>query len=238
MALSCDPNSLQALAKCFHCLSPGTLLEVQTYLLCQIASNPSGGGSGTVTSFSAGNFSPLFNTSVATATTTPALSFTAINQAANLVYAGPAAGGAVAPTFRALVTADLGTTMTPQFARVGIGVAAAAVTPLSVLRNNVGNTEIGSFDDTTGNPFITVGTTNADQGSFWLYDRGANKFSFSIHGHSPAFIGDSSGNLEVTNNINCAGYQTNANPGLSQTFDTGIGNTQIQFLGGIAILIA
>src|SRR5262245_3115147 len=65
-----------------------------------------GGGSGTVTSFSAGNLSPLFTTSVAPATTTPVLSFTAVNQSANLVYTGPASGAAAAPTFRALVTAD------------------------------------------------------------------------------------------------------------------------------------
>ncbi|MDE2019816.1 MAG: hypothetical protein KGJ13_05740 [Patescibacteria group bacterium] len=65
------------------------------------------GSGGTVTSFSSGNFSPLFNTSVATATTTPALSFSAINQNANLVFAGPSSGAAAAPTFRSLVAADL-----------------------------------------------------------------------------------------------------------------------------------
>lgn len=65
------------------------------------------GGSGTVTSFSSGNFSPLFNTSVATATTTPALSFSAINQNANQIFAGPASGAAAAPTFRSQVFADL-----------------------------------------------------------------------------------------------------------------------------------
>lgn len=40
------------------------------------ASGGGGGGSGTVTSFSAGNANPLFTTSVATATTTPKLTFT------------------------------------------------------------------------------------------------------------------------------------------------------------------
>ena len=59
-----------------------------------------------VTSFSSGNLSPLFTTSVATSTTTPALSFTAVNQNANLVYAGPSSGAAAAPTFRTLVSTD------------------------------------------------------------------------------------------------------------------------------------
>jgi hypothetical protein len=62
---------------------------------------------GTVTSFSAGNLSPLFTSSVATSTTTPALSFSLSNQSANLVFAGPATGSAAAPTFRALVASDI-----------------------------------------------------------------------------------------------------------------------------------
>lgn len=65
------------------------------------------GGGGTVTTFSAGNLSPLFSASVATPTSTPALSFTLTNQSANVVFAGPTTGGAAAPTFRALVYADL-----------------------------------------------------------------------------------------------------------------------------------
>jgi hypothetical protein len=65
------------------------------------------GGSGTVTSFSSGNLSPLFTTSVVNPTTTPALSYTLSSQAANLVFAGPSLGGAAAPTFRSLVTGDL-----------------------------------------------------------------------------------------------------------------------------------
>jgi hypothetical protein len=66
-----------------------------------------GTGSGSVTNFSAGNLSPLFTSSVATSTTTPALTFTLSTQTANLVYAGPSSGSAAAPTFRALVAADL-----------------------------------------------------------------------------------------------------------------------------------
>ena len=67
----------------------------------------SGGGSGTVTDVSSGNLSPLFNVTVTNPTTTPAFSFAQINQNANLVFAGPATGAAAAPTFRALVAADI-----------------------------------------------------------------------------------------------------------------------------------
>lgn len=59
-----------------------------------------GGGSGTVTSFSAGNLSPLFTTSVSNATTAPALSFSLSNAAAN-TYFGNATGLSAAPSFTA-----------------------------------------------------------------------------------------------------------------------------------------
>lgn len=66
-----------------------------------------GVGSGTVTSFSSGNLSPLFTTSVATGSSTPALSFSLSTQNANKIFAGPATGADAAPTFRALVAADI-----------------------------------------------------------------------------------------------------------------------------------
>lgn len=64
----------------------------------------SGGGSGTVTTFSAGTLSPLFTTSVATATTTPALSFSLSNAVQNSVLAGPASGGTGSPSYQTAPT--------------------------------------------------------------------------------------------------------------------------------------
>jgi len=61
-------------------------------------------GTGTVTNFSAGTLSPLFTTSVATATTTPALTFSLSNAAQNSVFAGPASGGAGAPSYQTAPT--------------------------------------------------------------------------------------------------------------------------------------
>lgn len=68
---------------------------------------PGSGGVGTVTLVSAGSLSPLFNTGVSNATTTPSITFTQIAQSANLIFAGPATGAAANPTFRALVGADI-----------------------------------------------------------------------------------------------------------------------------------
>lgn len=71
-----------------------------------------GGGSGTVTSFSSGSLSPLFTTSVSNATTTPALSFSAVSQSANTVYASPNGSSGV-PSFRKIVVGDISATGTP-----------------------------------------------------------------------------------------------------------------------------
>lgn len=83
----------------------GTTVITGTYPNFTITSNDA--FVGTVTSVSSGNLSPLFNVTVGTPTTTPAFSFAQINQAANLIFAGPATGAAAAPTFRAMVAADL-----------------------------------------------------------------------------------------------------------------------------------
>jgi hypothetical protein len=64
------------------------------------------GGSGTVTSVSAGTLSPLFTTSVATPTTTPAISFTPTNAGANTVL-GNATGSPTAPTYAQVVQAQV-----------------------------------------------------------------------------------------------------------------------------------
>jgi hypothetical protein len=63
-------------------------------------------GTGTVTSFSSGNLSPLFTSSVATATSTPALTFALVSQSANLFYGSPN-GSSGNPSFRAIASADL-----------------------------------------------------------------------------------------------------------------------------------
>jgi hypothetical protein len=63
------------------------------------ASSGSGSGSGTVTSFSSGDLSPLFTTGVATATSTPALSFSLTNAAANTVF-GNNTSGSAAPGYQ------------------------------------------------------------------------------------------------------------------------------------------
>lgn len=74
-----------------------------------------GSGGGTVTSFSAGDLSPLFTTTETNPSTTPALSFSLTNAAQNAAFIGPASGGAGAPSYRALVQADLPSSVPVSF---------------------------------------------------------------------------------------------------------------------------
>jgi hypothetical protein len=70
------------------------------------ATGGGGGGSGTVTSV--GLTMPAeFTVAGSPVTTTGTLGVTKATQAANKVWAGPTSGGAAAPTFRSLVSADL-----------------------------------------------------------------------------------------------------------------------------------
>lgn len=68
---------------------------------------PAGAGSGTVTSVAMTVPTDIFSVSGSPITTSGTLAVSKANQSANVVFAGPATGAAAAPTFRALVTADL-----------------------------------------------------------------------------------------------------------------------------------
>lgn len=64
-------------------------------------------GTGTVTSFTAGDAENLFTTDVANMASTPILSFTIADQDANKFYSGPATGAADTPDWRNIVAADI-----------------------------------------------------------------------------------------------------------------------------------
>jgi hypothetical protein len=65
------------------------------------------GSGGTVTTFSAGNLLPLFTSSVATATTTPALTFTLSTAAANTVFGNCTVTNPAAPSYCSITGAML-----------------------------------------------------------------------------------------------------------------------------------
>lgn len=73
----------------------------------QITTNNAGGGTVTSVTFT-GDGTVLSSTPSAAVTTSGTLTAALANQSANVVLAGPSSGAAAAPTFRALVRADLG----------------------------------------------------------------------------------------------------------------------------------
>ena len=78
-----------------------------------LSASVTGGGGGTVTSVGL-SLPGMFSVSGSPVTTAGTLAATLTNQNANVVLAGPATGSAAAPTFRALVAADLpSTAVTP-----------------------------------------------------------------------------------------------------------------------------
>ncbi len=85
-------------------------LSSATHLLACLTSSGANcmpaGGAGTVTQVTSGNFSPLFNVSVATNTSTPAFSFAGISQSQNLFFASPNGSSGVG-AFRAIAAADV-----------------------------------------------------------------------------------------------------------------------------------
>ena len=103
------------------------------------------GGSGTVTSFSAGNLSPLFTTSVATSTTTPALSFSLSNAAGGTVF-GNATASAAAPGYTIAPVLGIPGTSTGTIAlasstasgKFTITAPASAATPILTLPTSSG----------------------------------------------------------------------------------------------------
>lgn len=84
----------------------GLCLETDGLGGVTLATCAAGGGSGTVTTFSAGNLSPLFTSSVSNAGTTPSLAFTLSNAAAH-TFLGNTSGFVATPSYSAITTADL-----------------------------------------------------------------------------------------------------------------------------------
>lgn len=126
-----------------------------------IAANGNANCTSALSSFSSGNFSPLFTTSVATSTTTPALSFAAISQSANLFFASPN-GSSGSPTFRAIAGLDLPTPSTSLLGGVKALVAVTHNYVTSITTAGLPVTAQPSCSDLSDfQPSCNVDTTNA-----------------------------------------------------------------------------
>lgn len=141
-----------------------------------------GGGTGTVTSFSAGTLSPLFTTSVATATTTPALSFILSNASANTWFGNATAGsttpsynsaGALTKTDDTNVTLTLGGTPTTALLKA-TSLTLGWTGTLAVSRGGIGAGTLAAHGVLIGNGTSAVSVTSAGTAGQVLTSNGAS----------------------------------------------------------------
>lgn len=187
-ALSFHPTGAAGDIPYFSALNTAANLGIGTtgYVLTVVGGVPAWAApatSGTVTSFSAGDLSPLFTTSVANPTTTPALTFSLSNAASGTLF-GNFTGASGAPSFNAEGTNDqvlgvvnTGTGLEYKTIAAGTGISViptagtitiattAGTNPVTILDSNitpVGNVD-GSEDDliTYSLPGATL-ATNTD----------------------------------------------------------------------------
>lgn len=116
-----------------------------------------GGGAGSVTSFSSGNLSPLFTTSVTNATTAPTQTFTFTNAPANTML-GNAAGSPAAPSWIAIPS--------------GGGGGSGTVTTFSV--SNLSPIFTASVTNPTTTPALSFTLSNAPSNSMLGNNTGAS----------------------------------------------------------------
>jgi hypothetical protein len=156
--------------------SPLSTTEVDSnWDTIEVALNASGTGNGTVTSVSTGGLSPLFTASVATATTTPAITFAQVSQTANRVLAAPDGTNGV-PVFRNIVANDLSFTI--PIAKGGTNSSTALVNGKVMVSNagtiaesaDITTTELAFLDGIAGltNGILRKDTTSLTTGAINL----------------------------------------------------------------------
>lgn len=247
--MSCDANQLSAGAAQLQGIPRGLIDAIVVSLLCQIRDNQGG------TSVSALPNNQIFVGNAANVATAVAMSGDA-----TIVNTGVITLANSATTRTHL---GLGTANAVQFAQMGIGTAPAGTTALlvnatalapgvttgafSVIHPGLAGNDVNCFqvDATAGDPYFTVGQVAVDNGALIQYKRSLNRIVLAIQGHGATQV-----TIDQLANVTAAGtiqggtvastgiFFAGGNPGISQTFDIGGGNTQITFVGGIATAIA
>jgi len=213
---------------------------------------------GTVTSFSSGNLSPLFTTSVSTATTTPALTY-ALTNASALSWFGNATGGSAAPSYNTTpLPATMGGTGLTTIADFALLDANNAFTGSNTFTNDhqtfntgsdatvvIGRQTTGSYNAIglrggVSNTTLVGIMAGAGGDDSLTIAAGGNGFAFRKSGASPSNIAaiSSSGNIIPTGIIYGSGGTPSHADGTNSTATvTGTnidGTLQVVVAGGVS----
>lgn len=134
-------------------LGSGTGASNSTFLRGDMTWVSVGGGSGTVTAFTAGNLSPLFTSSVATGTSTPALTFSLSNAAAHTFFGNFTGSVGGASYSNPSLTADFanqGTTTTLLHGNASGNMTWGQVSLASDVTGQLTEVHLGLSNNTTG----------------------------------------------------------------------------------------
>lgn len=190
-----NPFTATSTASAFWCAANGTYdvtysggaittpITIPSIILCFNCSGGGGGGGGTVTTFTSGNLTPLFTTSVATPTTTPSLTFTLTNANPHQFF-GNNTGSIGPPSFVTLGTGDLPFTYSGNTTKLVTG-GTISGTGATLCTDASGNaTTTGCSANAVASVFGRTGVVTAQTGDYAVGQvTGAAPLS------SPTFIG-------------------------------------------------
>jgi hypothetical protein len=168
-------------------------------------SQVTGGPNGTVTSVALSTPGVLYTVSGSPVTSSGTLTLNLINQAANTVFAGPTTGSAAAPTFRALVGADIPVDNNTIYVNGSGQIAVQYSIPNATLTSyffgsGAGNASFtGADNNGFGQGALTALTSGNTNNAF-----GSGALASITSGHSNEAFGYQAGNLLTTGADNVA----------------------------------
>ena len=141
------------------CILPSTgisILDAGSALY--IASNATGGGSGTVSSVSVGNLSPIFTSNTSDQTTTPSTTFTLVQQPSSTFLAGASSGSLANPVYRYITGNDIYDSLTPG-ANVSLSLTNGVIT-ITAEATGGGGGSVTQFTAGNLSPLLTTNVSN------------------------------------------------------------------------------
>ena len=175
--------------------------------------------SGTVSSFSSGNLSPLFTTSVATSTTTPSLSFSLSNAAGGTIFGNPT-GSSGAPSYTSTPVLGINASTNGTLGLANGGASGVTITVQNLGATSAYNFNLPATPGSSGQVLVSQGGgsssmtwgTNGATVSWDTITNAANNLSLSNAGYTSTFNQTSAVAWLWANTTVATNSTTNASP--------------------------